>query len=126
MKYIRIRDIKTLMGTRGNEPGKLVEKSTIDHNKIKKIDIKNILGQSKQLLLLIDNADIYIVEDGTLSTSLVNEEDSTFDNFVFPLMGTSEPKLDVPLPYRAADYIGQVGRIEREVKEGNTPISSAN
>ncbi len=66
------------MGTKGFEPGKLVEKSTIDHNKIKKIDIKNILGQSKQLLLLIDNADIYIVEDGTLSTSL---EDSTFDNF---------------------------------------------
>ena len=37
MKYIRIWDINALI--KGNEPGKLVEKSTIDRKKIKKIEI---------------------------------------------------------------------------------------
>ena len=62
--------------TRGNEPGKLVEKSTIDQKKIKKVYIKNILGQSKQLLIFIDNANMYIIED----LSLLNEENDFLGN----------------------------------------------
>ena len=56
MKYIRIWDIKALI--KGNEPGKLVEKSTIDRKKIKKIEIP---GQSKQLLTLENKGRLYII-----------------------------------------------------------------
>ena len=56
MKYIRIWDINALI--KGNEPGKLVEKSTIDRKKIKKIGIP---GQSKQLLTLENKGRLYII-----------------------------------------------------------------
>ncbi len=61
MKYIQIWDIQTFLVWKGNEPGKLVEKSTIDINKLKKIDIT--YGESKHLslLALFDNKDIYII-----------------------------------------------------------------
>jgi hypothetical protein len=58
MKYIRIWDVKTL----GNEPGRLVEKERIDQKKIKKIEIKNIGGQTKHLLTFgEEKGKIYII-----------------------------------------------------------------
>ncbi len=56
MKYIRIWDINALL--KGNEPGKLVEKSTIDRKNLKKIEIP---GQLKQLLTLENKGRLYII-----------------------------------------------------------------
>jgi len=63
MKYIRIWDIKALI--KGNEPGKLVEKSTIDRKKIKKIEITNIPGQTKYLLTIENKGKIYLISKTT-------------------------------------------------------------
>ena len=63
MKYIRIWDIKSLI--KGNEPGKLVEKSTIDRKKIKKIEITNIPGQTKYLLTIENKGKIYLISKTT-------------------------------------------------------------
>ncbi len=65
--------------TRGNEPGKLVEKSTIDQNKIKKVYINNVSPlegrECKQLLILIDNAHMYIIEELSLGAPPIEEAD---------------------------------------------------
>jgi hypothetical protein len=63
MEYIRIWDIKALI--KGNEPGKLVEKSTIDRKKIKKIEITNIPGQTKYLLTIENKGKIYLISKTT-------------------------------------------------------------
>ncbi len=61
------------MGTKDNEPGKLVEKSTIDRNKIKKIYIK---GSPKQFLALFGNTkdEIYILGSQNESPAILRGE----------------------------------------------------